>query len=170
MSWKIRERLTRALLTSKEGILGGRPNQDYRAIFDPGQQRILLGLVEAVNLVNKEDGAASVLATKFLGSSNRFPDVFHPGQYSINRNEVGAGGVGNNLGQGGFAGSRRAEEKSVTRADRPESLAAEVAPGPTTASCPMNSSRVRGRIRAARGASRSICCWRLWSKRFMLTY
>jgi hypothetical protein len=54
----------------KEGILGGRPNQNHRAVFHPGQQRILLGFVEAVNFINKENGAASVLAAKFLGGGD----------------------------------------------------------------------------------------------------
>jgi hypothetical protein len=98
------------LIHLKEGIFGGGPNQNYRAVFDPGQQRILLGFVEAVDLVDKEDGAASVLTAQVLGGGDGLANVFDPGQHGINGNEVGAGGVGDNLGQGGFTGARRTKK------------------------------------------------------------
>ena len=60
-SWKMWLRLTSALLTSV-GILRRGADEDDRAVLDPGQQRILLGLVEAVHLVDEEDGALVVEA------------------------------------------------------------------------------------------------------------
>ena len=39
------------------GILGGRADQPDGAALDVGQEGVLLGLVEAVNLIDEEDGA-----------------------------------------------------------------------------------------------------------------
>ena len=39
------------------GVFGGRANQDDGAVFHPGQKGVLLGLVEAVYLVDEEDGS-----------------------------------------------------------------------------------------------------------------
>ncbi len=45
------------------GVLGGRADQGQEPFLDRGQQRVLLGLVEAVDLVEEEDrGAAGAAA------------------------------------------------------------------------------------------------------------
>src|SRR5437867_2745525 len=43
-------------IDEEKRIMGGRAYQPYRAAFDVGQQNVLLRFVEAVNLVNKQDG------------------------------------------------------------------------------------------------------------------
>ena len=39
------------------GVLGRRPDQRHEPALDPGQERVLLALVEAVDLVEEEDRA-----------------------------------------------------------------------------------------------------------------
>ena len=54
---KTLERDSSAAFTSNDGILGGRADQDDVAGFDARKKRVLLRLVEAVNLVDEHDGA-----------------------------------------------------------------------------------------------------------------
>jgi hypothetical protein len=63
-----------------------------------------------MHLVDEQNGAASILAPQLLGRGNSLANIFHPGQHRIDGNEVGAGGVSDDLGQGGFARSRWAKE------------------------------------------------------------
>ena len=49
------------------GILGGCADEDDGAVFDPRQECVLLGLVEAVDLVDKEDGFAAVQLAQLAG-------------------------------------------------------------------------------------------------------
>ena len=44
----------------EEGILGRGPDQPYRPAFHIGEKRVLLGFVEAVDLVDEEQGASTV--------------------------------------------------------------------------------------------------------------
>ena len=54
------------LVDLEVGVLGGRADQDDRAVLDPRQQRVLLRLVPAVHLVDEEDGALAELAAALL--------------------------------------------------------------------------------------------------------
>ena len=110
------------LVHLKVGVFGGGPNQDHRAIFHPGQQGILLGLIKAMHLVNKQNRAPALLAALLLGTGDRLAQLLHPRQHRIQGDEVGPGGVGDNLGQGGFARTRGAVENQggeLIRLDRP---------------------------------------------------
>ena len=60
------------------GVFGGRADQDDRAVLDPGQQRVLLGLVEAVHLVHEEDRALPVLPAALLGGGDRLRGCRRP--------------------------------------------------------------------------------------------
>ncbi len=71
-------------------------NQDYRAVFHPRQQRILLGFVEAVNLVDEQDRALAVELVTFLRIFHGTSDVCDAGKYRVQGDEVRAGGVSNN--------------------------------------------------------------------------
>jgi len=51
------------------GVLRRRADQDDRAVFDVRQQRVLLRLVEAVNLVDQQDGALVIIFSRSFDSS-----------------------------------------------------------------------------------------------------
>ena len=88
------------------GILRGGTDQNHRAVFHMGKQGILLGLVEAVHLVDEKDGAVAPFAQPCLGLGHRFADIGHTGQHGVERGKFRAGGVGDDAGQGGLAGAR----------------------------------------------------------------
>ena len=54
------------------GIFGGGADQGQETAFDMGQEAILLGLVEAVDLIDKEQCLAAVLVAIFLKKLRRF--------------------------------------------------------------------------------------------------
>ena len=41
----------------EEGVFGGGADEGEGAVFDPGEEGVLLGFVEAVDFVDEEDGA-----------------------------------------------------------------------------------------------------------------
>ncbi len=98
------------LVDLEVGVLGGGADQDHRAVLDPGQQRVLLGLVEAVDLVDEEDGALAELAAALLRGGDGGADVGHAGQHGVDGDEMRPRGVGDDARQGGLAGARRAVE------------------------------------------------------------
>ena len=63
----------------EEGILGGGADQDDQPVLHRGQQGVLLATVEAVDLVDEEDGAPTVLAERRRASSMACAHVGHPG-------------------------------------------------------------------------------------------
>ena len=92
------------------GVLGGRADQDDRAVLDPRQQRVLLGLVEAVDFVDEEDGALGKLAAAFLRGGDGRADVRDARQHGVDGDEVAARGVGDDARQRGLAGAGRPVE------------------------------------------------------------
>jgi hypothetical protein len=61
------------------GVLGGGADEDDRAVFDVGQERVLLGAVEPVDLVDEQHGALADLAALPCGAED-FPQVGDPGE------------------------------------------------------------------------------------------
>ncbi len=59
----------------EERVLGGGPDQRERAVLDGGQQRILLRLGEAVDLVEEQDRSLATLTESLAGSFDRLADV-----------------------------------------------------------------------------------------------
>ena len=57
------------------GILGCCTDQGQQAVLDAGEQRILLRLVEAVDLVEEEDRATTAAAEAFPCLRENLPDV-----------------------------------------------------------------------------------------------
>ena len=92
------------------GVLGGRADQHHRAVLYVRQQGVLLRLVEAMHLVHEEDGFAAIQAALALGCVDGFANVLDAGQHCVERDEMGAGGVGDDARQGGLAGARWAIE------------------------------------------------------------
>ncbi len=59
-------------------VLGGRADEHDQAFLDRGQQRVLLGLVEAVDLVQEEDRVAAVAAA-LAGAGDHLAHLRPPG-------------------------------------------------------------------------------------------
>ena len=78
------------------------------------QKSILLAFVEAVHLVDKNDGSAA-LALPDLGLFYRFADVFNTAQYGTHGNKLRRKGIGHQPCNGGFAGSRWPPQNTTVR-------------------------------------------------------
>ena len=71
-------------------VLGRRADQHHQALLDRGQQRVLLGLVEAVDLVQEEDRVAAGAAA-LAGAGDH---LAHLGAPRLDGRELLEGGVG----------------------------------------------------------------------------
>ena len=91
-------------------VLGRRADQDDVAGLDARQEGVLLRLVEAVDLVDEEDGAAAEPAPRFLRFGHHRADFLDAGQHGAERDEVRAGRAGDQPRQRGLAGARRTPE------------------------------------------------------------
>ncbi len=98
-------RLNRGGFDLEEGILRGGPDEHDEAVLDGGQEHVLLGLGEAVHLVDEEHGPLALLAQAVLRLGQRLADVLHAGGRGRERGQVLGGGVGQEPGQGGLAGA-----------------------------------------------------------------
>ncbi len=72
------------------GVLGRRADEDDRAVLDIGQDRVLLALVEAVNLVDEEQGAHGVGAPPLLRLADDAAEVGHARRDGAEGREVRA--------------------------------------------------------------------------------
>ena len=75
-------------------VLGRGPDQRQQAALDARQQRVLLALVEAVDLVEEEDRAGAVRAEPVAGALEHAADVVDAGRDGRELLERGAGGLG----------------------------------------------------------------------------
>ena len=75
-----------------------------------GQQRVLLGLVEPVHLVEEQDRALAPLAEAVLGPGRGLAHVLHRGGHRGELLEGLRRGAGDELGDRGLAGARRPPE------------------------------------------------------------
>ena len=89
------------------GVLGGRADEDHRAVLDVGQDDILLRLVEAVHLVHEEDGAALLHPPALAGVGDGLAQVGDAGGDGGEGGESGAGGGGDEQGERGLARAGR---------------------------------------------------------------
>ena len=60
------------------GVLGGRPDQGQQPLLDRRQQRVLLGLVEAMDLVEEEDGGPPAPPPPLPGPFDHSPNLSPP--------------------------------------------------------------------------------------------
>ena len=90
-------------------ILGGGANQANAAFFNVWKESVLLRFVEAMNFVDEDDGARAVLAGA-VGVAHDLLDFLDAGENRGKLDEVGLGDAGDDLGEGGLAGPRRAPE------------------------------------------------------------
>ncbi len=72
-------RLNRGGLTSKKGFSVVAPMNTTSAVLDGGQEHVLLGLGEAVHLVDEQDGALALLAESAAASAEGLAHVLHAG-------------------------------------------------------------------------------------------
>lgn len=94
------------------GVLGGGADKDDGAVLDGGEEGVLLGFGESVNLVDEEDGASTVGAGA-AGAVDGVAKVADAGGDSGEGDECvkGAGERGGeSTGESGLAGAGRAPE------------------------------------------------------------
>ena len=87
------------------GVLRRGSDQHHRAVLDPGQQSVLLGLVEPVYLVDEQGGPVVVEAAPVLGLLHGPAYIGDPGEDGVDGGEVGLGRVGDDVGQRRLAGA-----------------------------------------------------------------
>ena len=74
------------------GVLGGGSDEADRAVLDVGQEGVLLGLVEAVDLIDEEDGAGAE-SRRFFGVDHDLLDLLDAGEDGGELDEAGAGAL-----------------------------------------------------------------------------
>ncbi len=84
-------------------VLGGRREQRHRTVLDRGEQRVLLGLAEAVHLVDEEHGRRAARAALTAGRVDHRPDVLDAGGQCRHRHEPPVGGARHQVRDGGLA-------------------------------------------------------------------
>ena len=84
----------------KAGVVGGGSDEANAAGFNIGEQQILLGFVEAVNFVDKENGAMFVVVSGHAKDISQFRRV---GEHGVESHHPGVGFGGNDFGEAGLA-------------------------------------------------------------------
>ena len=93
----------------ERGILRGGPDQDDGAVLHIRQEPVLLGAVEAVDLVDEQQRALARVAPG-AGGVEHPAQVGHAGEHRGNLLEHQPAHIGQQAGDGGLAGARRAPE------------------------------------------------------------
>ena len=94
----------------EERILGGRADQGHDALFDVRQQHVLLGLVEAVDLVDEQQRPASAGGQLVAGVGQHFAQFLHAAGHGAELPELAVALRGQQAGQRRLARARRAVE------------------------------------------------------------
>ena len=95
----------------EERVLGRRADERQRAVFDRRQERVLLRLGEAVDLVEEQDRALSALAEAVAGVLDGRPDVLHAGVHRRELLEGACRAAGDRESKRGLAGPGRTPEQ-----------------------------------------------------------
>ena len=106
------------LATGKKGsddlerrVLRGGADQDHRAVFHRSQERILLGFVEPVDLVDKEDrGAFAGKQGSAFGLVYDIPDILYTGRNRGQLIEIALQRLGDDMGERGLSHPGRSPE------------------------------------------------------------
>ena len=93
----------------KGGVLGGGADENDASLLHKGEKGVLLRLVEAVNLIDKQQGGLphDPIGLRLL---HDLFDLFDAAGHSAEVNEVGSGLSCDNPGQRSLSNSRRAPE------------------------------------------------------------
>lgn len=92
------------------GVLGGGGDERHPAVLHGGQQRVLLGLGEAVDLVEEEDGLLAVAADGAPGSVDDRPDLLDARGDRRQFHEPLVRRLGDDVREGGLSDARRTPE------------------------------------------------------------
>ena len=90
--------------------MGGGADEADDAALDIGEEDVLLGFVESVDFVDEEDGADAGGLEAIGGAGDDAAHIRDAALDAAEALETGFGGLGDDLGQGGFADAGRAEE------------------------------------------------------------
>ena len=102
----------------KAGVFGGGADQRDGAALDIGQKAVLLGTVEAVDLVNEQQRATPLQAECALCLGKDAFEVRDPGKYRADGGVAHADAVGQQPGDAGFARARRPPQNRRGQAPR----------------------------------------------------
>ena len=91
-------------------VLGRRADQDDVAGLDAREERVLLRLVEAVNLVDEDDGSPLQLPARVLGGGHHLLDFLDAGHDGAERHEARLRRLRNQARERGLAGARRSPQ------------------------------------------------------------
>jgi hypothetical protein len=91
-------------------ILGGGADEHDRSLLDVGQEGVLLCPVEAMDLVDEDDGAPAMPRAVGLRRADDLPDLLDAGEHGREGDEAGARDARHEGRQRGLAGARRSPE------------------------------------------------------------
>jgi hypothetical protein len=91
-------------------VFGRRADEHDVAGFDPRQERVLLRLVEAVNLVDEHDRPAACRPAHAFGLGHDLADLLDPREHRTERHEPGFGRFGDDPSERGLAGTGRSPQ------------------------------------------------------------
>src|SRR5262249_50725562 len=110
-------------IDGKEWVLRRRADEDDAALFNAGEQDILLGAVESVDLIEEQNGTLAGLLQLGLGFLEQFPYFLDPRGHGIELLEMTLRVEGDDLRQRGLSRAGRAVED-----ERAEPVCLEHAP------------------------------------------
>ena len=90
-------------------VLGGGTDKVEQAAFHIRQEGILLGLVEAVHLIDEQEAGLAQQSRRF-GSGHRLADLLDATEHRRDRQQLAAKAPGHQARQGGLADARRPPE------------------------------------------------------------
>ena len=88
-------------------VLGGGPDEGHVAGLHVGEQRVLLPLVVAMDLVDEQHGAAAVVLPAVLGLLQDLAQLLDAGEHGAQRLEVRGGEAAHDVGERRLARARR---------------------------------------------------------------
>ena len=136
-------------------VLGRGADQGHRAVLDVGQEAVLLGAVEAMDLVDEQQRALAVAAALARGLEDP-AQVGDAGEHRRQRLEMQVGLLGQQAGDRRLAAARRSPQDQPSRACAPPACGRAGPRGPADAPAPGSrpASWAAGVRRAASGRAR----------------
>jgi len=94
----------------EEGVVGGGADEQHHALLHVGQQHVLLGLVESVDLVDEEHGALAGVPAAVPGRGEHLAHLGHAAGRGVEPLEPRTRGVRDDVGERRLARARRPVE------------------------------------------------------------
>ncbi len=135
------------------GVLGRRTDQLHEPRLHVGEERVLLRLVPAVDLVDEEHGAATLVA-RGAGLVERLPQIRDPRHHRGELHEVAVALRRDEPRERRLAAPGRTQKRKLAVDCSPRFFRNQLF-GASSSSWPTTSSRVRGRMREASGSGMS---------------